>query len=154
MVPFRITSMHNNSWNHLTVCKGLVWLGLVLWHINLCRLFNAKYSLYIYIKYIGFGLVWFYVISTIVSYLMPAPFLNITSSRHIGYPWPSFVTPLYRPLLPVGPQGYIPYRHRATVCRFEVVVLPLLVHVKGSTGIIHSRARPYFSSSVLHAWFV
>ena len=28
----------------------LVWL--VLWHINHCRLFNAKSSLYIYIKYI------------------------------------------------------------------------------------------------------
>ena len=27
---------------------GLVWFGLVLWHINLCRLFNAKSSLYIY----------------------------------------------------------------------------------------------------------
>ena len=31
---------------------GLVWLGWVLWHINHCRLFNAKSSLYIYIKYI------------------------------------------------------------------------------------------------------
>ena len=27
---------------------------LVLWHINICRLFNAKSCLYIYIKYIGF----------------------------------------------------------------------------------------------------
>ena len=46
-------------------------IGLVLWHINHCRLFNAKFSLYIYIKYIGFGLVGFYGISTIVGYLMP-----------------------------------------------------------------------------------
>ena len=30
---------------------GLVWFGLVLWHINHSRLFNAKSSLYIYIKY-------------------------------------------------------------------------------------------------------
>ena len=36
---------------------GLVWFGLVLWHISHCRLFNAKSSLYTYIKYIGFGLV-------------------------------------------------------------------------------------------------
>ena len=27
------------------------WFGLVLWHINHCRLFNVKSSLYIYIKY-------------------------------------------------------------------------------------------------------
>ena len=48
-------------------------IGLVLWHINHCRLFNAKSCLYIYIKYIGFGLVWLYGISTIVGYLMPNP---------------------------------------------------------------------------------
>ena len=30
----------------------LVWLGWVLWHIKLCRIFNADFSLYIYIKYI------------------------------------------------------------------------------------------------------
>ena len=37
----------------------MIWLGWVLWHINPCRLFNAKFSLYIYIKYIGFGLAGF-----------------------------------------------------------------------------------------------
>ena len=49
------------------------WFGWVLWHINHCRLFNARSSLYIYIKYIGFCLVGFYGISTIVGYLMPDP---------------------------------------------------------------------------------
>ena len=48
-------------------------VGLGLWHINHCRLFNAKSSLYIYIKYIWFGWVGFYGISTIVGYLMPNP---------------------------------------------------------------------------------
>ena len=47
----------------------------VLWHINLCRLFDAKSSLYIYIKYKAFGLLGFYGISTFVGYLMPNPFL-------------------------------------------------------------------------------
>ena len=47
--------------------------SLVLWHINHCRLFNAKSSLYIYIKYLWFGLDWFYGISTIVGYLMLNP---------------------------------------------------------------------------------
>ena len=51
----------------------MIWFGWVLWHINHCRLFNAKSSLYIHIKYIGFGLVGFYGISTFVGYLMPNP---------------------------------------------------------------------------------
>ena len=29
----------------------MIWFGWVLWHINHCRLFNAKFFLYIYIKY-------------------------------------------------------------------------------------------------------
>ena len=53
---------------------GWVGLGWFLWHINHWMLFNAKSSLYIYIKYIGYGLVGFYGISTIVDYLMPNPF--------------------------------------------------------------------------------
>ena len=35
----------------------MIWFGWVLWHINHCRLFNAKSPLYIYIKYI-YDLVW------------------------------------------------------------------------------------------------
>ena len=53
------------------------------------------------------------------------------SRYHHGYSWPSLTTPPYRSLLSADPQGYILYRHRATVCRFELDVLPLLVHVKG-----------------------
>ena len=53
---------------------GFVSFRFVLWHINHCRSFNAKSLLYIYIKYIRFGLVGFYGISTIVGYLMPNPF--------------------------------------------------------------------------------
>ena len=52
-------------------------------------------------------------------------------------PRSSLETPTYRPLLPAGLQDYIPYRRRAAVCRFVLVVLPLLVHVKGSTGVHH-----------------
>ena len=37
------------------------------------RIFNAKYPLYIYSNHIGFGLVWFYGISTIVGYFLPNP---------------------------------------------------------------------------------
>ena len=73
----------------LTVWFGWVGLGWVLWHINHCRLFNAKSSLYIYIKYIWFGLVGFYGISTIVGYLMPNPLytyiLNIYDLVWLGF---------------------------------------------------------------------
>ena len=51
-----------------------------------------------------------------------------------GYPWASLTAPPSRPLLSAGPQCYIPYQYRVAVCRFELVVLPLLVHVKRSTG--------------------
>ena len=48
----------------------MIWFGCVLCYINDCQLFNAKSSLYIYIKYIWFGLGRFYSISTIAGYLM------------------------------------------------------------------------------------
>ena len=58
--------MDRNTWNHITVCKQTIviikqgWLletimcinylfGLVLWHINQCRLVNVK-SIFIHIK--------------------------------------------------------------------------------------------------------
>ena len=68
--------------------------------------------------------------------------------------WPSLTTSPYRSSLLAGPQGYIPYPHRAAVCRFELVVLLLLGHMRGSIGDRHLWARTCFSSSVLHAWFV
>ena len=49
----------------------MIWFGWVLWHINYCRSFNAKSSLYVYIKCICFGLVGFYGISTVVVYSKP-----------------------------------------------------------------------------------
>ena len=60
----------------------------------------------------------------------------IMSRYQHGYPWSSHATPPYRPLLPAGPQGYTLYRHRAAVCRFELVILPLLVH--RSTSLMSS----------------
>ena len=68
--------------------------------------------------------------------------------------WPSLTTRLYRPLLPGGLPGYILYQRRAVICRFLQVVLPLLVHVKGSTELCYLWVRPYFSNSVPHVWFI
>ena len=76
----------------------MIFFGCVLWHINHCRLFNAKYFLYVYIKYIGFGLIGFYGISTILGHLMPNPFytyifiwfLNIFCRLYIKQAWVHF----------------------------------------------------------------
>ena len=57
------------------------------------------------------------------------------------YPCPFLDTPPYRSSLPAGPQCYTPYSHRAAVCRFELVVLLFLGHVKGSIGVHHWWAR-------------
>ena len=58
----------------------MIWFCWFLWHVNHCRLFNAKSSLYIYIEYIWFSLVWFYGISTIIGYSMPNPFYTYISN--------------------------------------------------------------------------
>ena len=58
----------------------MIWFGWVLWHINHYGLFHDKSSLYIYIKYIGFGLVGFNGISTIVGYFMPNPLYTYISN--------------------------------------------------------------------------
>ena len=68
--------------------KYIIWFGWVLWYIKHCRLSNAKFSLYIYIKDIWFGLVGFYGISTIVGYLMPNPFYTyILNIYMIWFGW-------------------------------------------------------------------
>ena len=62
--------------------------------------------------------------------------LGIIMNRHRHHvTLSSLATPPYRPLLSAHPQGYIPYQHRAAVCRFLLDCLPLLVHLKGSTGV-------------------
>ena len=78
----------------------------------------------------------------------------IISCHQHRSPWPSSATRLYRPSFPVSLHGYILYQHRTVVYRFYQVVLTLLVHLKGSTGVCSLWVRPHFSSSVLHVWFV
>ena len=86
--------------------------------------------------------------------LNPLQGIIIMSCHQHGYPWPFLATPLYRPSLPAGLQGNILYRYRAAECKFRLVVLSLLDHVKGSTGLCHLWIRPYFSSGVPHICFV
>ena len=77
----------------------------------------------------------------------------ILSSHQQGYHWPYLAAPPYRSLLPVSPQAYTPYPHKAAVCRFELVARLLLVHTKGSLGVHHLWARPEFACSVRHVCF-
>ena len=66
----------------------MIYFGWILWHINHCRLFNAKSSFYIYILNI-YDLVGFYGILTVVGYLMPNPLyayiLNIYDLVWLGF---------------------------------------------------------------------
>ena len=72
----------------------MIWFGLVLWHINRCRLLNAESFLYIFIIYI-YNLVWFYGISTIGDYLMPNPLYTYTLNTY-DLVWFGFM--VYQPL--------------------------------------------------------
>ena len=67
----------------------MIWFGWVLWNINPCRLFNAKSSLYIYIKNIRFGWVGFHDVSNIVGYIITNPLypyiLNIYDLVWLGF---------------------------------------------------------------------
>ena len=54
------------------------------------------------------------------------------SCRQHGYPWPSLATSPYHSSLLAGLQGSIPYPHIAAVCMFELVVLLMLGHMRGS----------------------
>ena len=55
-------------------------------------------------------------------------FIIILSCHQHGYPWPSLAILPYYSLLLAGLQGYIPYPHRAAVCRVELVALLLFGH--------------------------
>ena len=47
---FQISKFRIQIQNENVCTPGLIWFGLVLWHINHSRLFQAKFSLDIYIK--------------------------------------------------------------------------------------------------------
>ena len=81
---------------------------------------------------------WVETIQTIIIIII------IMSCHEHGYPWPSLATPPNRSSLLVGPQGYIPYPHRAAVCRFKLVILLLLGHMRGSIVEHRLWARPCF----------
>ena len=128
------------------VIPSFQWLFGSLWDAVTVRvLFMGQIDLYA--NYL------FYIEILEINKWIQVYVITLSCHQH-RYPWPSLATPRYRSSLMAGPQGYIPYPHRAAVCRFELVALLLLGHVKGSIGEHHLWARPCFSSSILHAWFI
>ena len=77
--------------------KLVAWFRWVPWHINHCRLFNAKSSLYLYIYQIY--MIWFSFFfsgkSTIVGYLMPNPIYSYILNIY-DLVWSGFMA--YQPL--------------------------------------------------------
>ena len=84
-----------------------IWVGLVLWHINHCSLFNAKFFLRIYINCIGFGLVGFYGISNIVGYLMLNPVYTYFKCIGFGLVWFYGISTIVAYLIPNPVYTYI-----------------------------------------------
>ena len=78
----------------------------------------------------------------------------IMSYWKYGYPWPSLASFPYRSSPQAGLLGNILYPHIIAECMFVLVILLLHSHVWGSIRVHHLWARPCFSSSVPHVWFV
>ena len=79
------TYTHTHIYIYIYIYIYMIWFGWVLWHINQCRLFNAKSFLYISIIYMWFGLVGFYGISNIVDYLISDPFYTYIYIKYIWF---------------------------------------------------------------------
>ena len=102
-------------------------------------------------------LLWDFNIQT--DHLIPARRLDliiiiIMSCYKHGYSWPSLATFPYCSSPQAGLLDNILYPHIVAECMFVLVVLLLHGHLWGSIGVHHLWARPYFSSSALHVWFV
>ena len=76
----------------------------------------------------------------------------IISCRRHGYPWSLLATSPYRSSPLVGLQGHIPYPHIAAECMFELVILLLPGHMRGSIGVHHLWARPWIVFMIGGRW--
>ena len=118
-------------------------------------------TIFLYSKTI-WSLDWNYPIQTMVSLtlgsLVATYVINHFHHHVVPLAWISLTLSLatfpYRSSPLAGLQGYIPYPHIAAECMSVLVVLLLLGHMWRSIGVHHLWARPCFSSSVLHVWFV
>ena len=63
--------MFNPLYTYILNIYDYIWLGFMVHQI--CRLYNTKFSVYIYIEYTWFSLVVFYGTNTIIGYSMLNP---------------------------------------------------------------------------------
>ena len=105
--------------HYITSEKGVQSLIIIMLCIITCN-YESECDTYTWEKY---------TLTQIALYIIII--IIITSWRLHGYSWSPLAIPPYRSSFLVGPQGYIPYPHRAAVCRFELVVLLLLGHMRG-----------------------
>ena len=77
-------------------------------------------------------------------YVVPLAWISLTLSRHFSL---SFIAS-------GRSSGLHPVSSQSCCMYVWAVVLLLLGHMWGSIGVNHLWARPCFSSSVLHVWFV
>ena len=132
---------------HCVIAIKPILKGLLGWSQNFNEInFIPKVVWLIYIKENR--------ITNILDSFLDIIIIIIILCRSHGYPWPSLATSPYRSSPLAGLQSYIPYPHIAAICMFELAVLLLLGHMWGSIGVHPLWARPCFSSSVLHVWFV
>ena len=121
------------TWYHFIKLPWYQAIPLKLFKVRKSSALSQSHSWYIYI----------YIIIIIIM-----------SCRQHGYPWPSLATSPYHSSPPAGLQSYILCPHIVAVCKFELVVLLLHIHMWGSIGVHRLWARPCFFSSVLRVWFV
>ena len=97
----------------ITIYLPVFRFDCVLWHINHCRLFNAKSRLQTIYSIYRIGLVQFYGISTLASYLMLNLSTSAVSSKSGSYNFDSFRDEwsVAVQLLPCGvlPPGLVQY---------------------------------------------
>ena len=140
----------------LHILQAILWLCSTVFalipHLALCLLLYLRWDFLLLKSTVEMIDSWA-LMTFLGVWIVIKDFIIMSCHRH-GYPWPSVATSPYRSLPLAGLQGYISYPHIAAVCMFELVILLLPGHMWGSIGVHHLWARPCFSSSVLHVWFV
>ena len=111
--PLVVNLMPNSLYTFISNIYDLVWLSL----INHCWLFNVKFSSYIYIKYIWFGLVGSCSISTIVGNLMQNPLSYIYTPINLFYITQQWSRFKYSYVIPI-------IQFRITIIDFQVLLIP------------------------------
>ena len=114
LFSFFFLVFHNLAWLNFYLYMSISWKVHRLTKILSRNM--IKWALFFSIVLIIYIYIYIYIHTHIIIII-------IMSRYQHGYTRPSHAIPPYRPLLSADRQGYISYRHRAAVCRFELDVL-------------------------------